>query len=370
MGVKAVARRELSRVPGGLALARLVLGTIRVCMRYRVTGLAAESGFFALLSLPPLIFGLLGAVGYLGKWLGPNAVGQVTTNIETYAAQFLTEQSLRDVLMPTINSALGAGRPDVISVGFLLSLWSGSRALNVTIDTVSIMYGQGGHRGIIGTRLLSLSLYLAGLVFGAIVIPLIVIGPDLLASWLPPGLRFLMTFYWPLVGGLTILSLATLFYIATPSKTPWVRDIPGATLTLVIWVGASMALRWFLGRSMGDASTSIYGPLAATIVVLTWLYFLGIAVLIGAAMNAASVRLWPPPEKVTVRDRAAQWIGDGVNKGVNRLKDGGVADLAPLPRLTAIRGGAADSRRKPAEQPLPADTTADEAGLDSRRAIG
>lgn len=367
MGVKATLRRELSRVPGLLALARLAIGTFRVCMKYRVTGLAAEAGFFALLSLPPLIFGLLGAVGYLGHWLGPDIVGQVTANIEHYAAGFLSEQSLREVIMPTIKSALSAGRPDVISIGFLLSLWSGSRALNVMLDTASIIYGHGGHRGVVKARLLSLSLYFGGLIFGAAVVPLIVIGPDLLSSWLPPGLRFLMVIYWPLVGGLTILTLATFFHIATPGRLPWLRHLPGAVLTLVIWVGASMVLRWFLGRSIGDHSASIYGPLAATIVVMTWLYFLGIAVLIGAAMNAASVRLWSAPERTPVRERAIEWIGDGVIRLREQAAEAEIARVkVAVPRK--------DAPRKAPVRAIPSvageNATQDEPRLDSRRAIG
>lgn len=368
MGVKATLRRELSRVPGLLALARLVAGTFRVCMKHRVTGLAAEAGFFALLSLPPLIFGLLGAVGYLGHWLGPDIVGQVTANIEHYASGFLTEQSLRDVIMPTVNSALRAGRPDVVSIGFLLSLWSGSRALNVMLDTVSIMYGHGGHRGIVQARVLSLSLYLGGLIFGAVVVPLIVIGPDVLSSWLPPGLRFLMVFYWPLVGGLTILTLATFFHIATPGRLPWLRHLPGAVLTLAIWVIASMMLRWFLGRSVGDHSASIYGPLAAAIVVMTWLYFLGIAVLIGAALNAASVRLWRAPERTPVRERAIEWIGDGVT----RLREQAVEPDTGKLKLPVTRLDVVERRRARAIPVVDAgeDATPDEPRLDSRRAIG
>ena len=70
--------------------------------------------------------------------------------------------------------------------------------------------------------------------------------------------------------------------------------LPGAMLALVIWVGSSFVLRWVLTHSVGDASTSIYGPLAAPIIVLIWLYFLAIAVLIGAGLNAASRQLWPP----------------------------------------------------------------------------
>lgn len=367
MGVKDTLRRELSRVPGLLAIVRLAAGTFRVCIRNRVTGLAAEAGFFALLSLPPLIFGLLGAVGYLGRWLGPGTVGQVTANIEHYASGFLTEQSLRDVIMPTINSALSAGRPDVISVGFLLSLWSGSRAVNVMLDTVSIMYGHGGHRSIVGARLLSLSLYFAGLFFGAIVVPLIVIGPDILSGWLPTGLRFLMVLYWPLVGGMTILTLATFFHIATPGRLPWLRHLPGATLTLAIWVIASMLLRWFLGRSVGDHSASIYGPLAAAIVVMTWLYFLGIAVLIGAAMNADSVRLWTAPERTPVRERAIEWIGDGVT----RLREQAVDAERPWPRYAATRRAEVDgSRVRAIPRAVPEDVADEPARLDSRRAIG
>ena len=52
-----------------------------------------------------------------------------------------------------------------------------------------------------------------------------------------------------------------------------------------------MALRLALSASTG--STSIYGPLAAPIAVLLWLYLLSIAVLIGAAFNAAVDSVWP-----------------------------------------------------------------------------
>ena len=48
----------------------------------------------------------------------------------------------------------------------------------------------------------------------------------------------------------------------------------------------SYVLRWVLTATAAD-SRSIYGPLAAPIAVLLWLYVVAIAVLIGAAVNAA-----------------------------------------------------------------------------------
>ena len=158
MTVRGRVLRGLARVPGAATLARLTVETVRVCMRYRVTGLASEAGFFALLSLPPLLFGLFGGAGYVGRWLGPDTVAQVSHAISVYAARFLTDSSVRDVIVPTVDDVLGNGRSDVISIGLLVSVWSGSRALNVFVDTISIMYGQSVVRGIIRTRLLSLSL--------------------------------------------------------------------------------------------------------------------------------------------------------------------------------------------------------------------
>ena len=42
---------------------RLIVTTVGSCLKHRVTGLAAEGAFFAVLSVPPLIFALIGGVG-------------------------------------------------------------------------------------------------------------------------------------------------------------------------------------------------------------------------------------------------------------------------------------------------------------------
>jgi membrane protein len=167
------------------------------------------------------------------------------------------------------------------------------------------MYGMGGHRGIIRTRALSFSLYVAGLIVGVVVIPLVLIGPGILASVLNSQdldvLALLSQFlYWPTVSIAALAALATLYHVATPVRSPWRRDLPGAALALVIWVIASFVLRWVIGHSVGG--TSIYGPLATPIVVLIWLYFLAIAVLIGAALNAAIDERYPTAARILARE--------------------------------------------------------------------
>ena len=105
-----------------------------------------------------MVLGLFGGVGYLGGWLGDDIVTRLTAGITSFAEQYLLEGVVTATILPTVHEVLKTGRADLISVGFVLSIWSGSRALNVFVDTISIMYGQSGVRGIVRTRVLSLTL--------------------------------------------------------------------------------------------------------------------------------------------------------------------------------------------------------------------
>ncbi|NEA37270.1 YihY/virulence factor BrkB family protein [Streptomyces sp. SID13031] len=279
------------RLPG--TTWRLLTQTVGTCLRYRVTGLAAEAAFFAILSLPPLIFGLAGSIGFIaGRYFQVETIDDIKLQIADLAGRALTADAVNTVIVPTLEKVLDdGGRPDVISIGFVLALWSGSRALNVFVDTITIMYGMGGRRGIVRTRALSFSLYCAALVIGVIVLPLVLAGPQAVDALLPERLDFLNQLYWPVVTILSAGFLNTLYHLSVPVRTPWVSDLPGSFLALSIWILGSFVLRWILQTTVGG--TSIYGPLAAPIAVLMWLYMTAIAVLIGAALNAVVDRMWP-----------------------------------------------------------------------------
>jgi membrane protein len=279
---------------------RLVVSTVGTCLRNRVTGLAAEAAFFALLSLPPLIFGLAGSIGYIVQRFTDQRVGEFKADVVQLASQAFTDDTVQKIIVPTMNDVLGGPRYDVISIGFILALWSGSRALNVFVDTITIMHGLGGHRGIIKTRALSFGLYLLAMLTGIVSIPLIVAGPSLVRDWLPDQLDFLMSFYWPAILVLSICFLATLYHVSVPVRTNWTFNLPGATFSLACWMLGSYLLREFLTLTAAD-SRSIYGPLAAPIAVLLWLYLVAIAVLIGAAVNASFDSVFP--QNATTRAR-------------------------------------------------------------------
>ena len=279
---------------------RIIVTTVGSCLRHRVTGLAAEAAFFAVLSVPPLIFALAGAVGFVSERFTATQVEDVSNAVLEISRQALTDRAVDRIIAPTLQEVLDGGRYDVISIGFVLALWSGSRALNVFVDTITIMHGLGGHRGIVATRALSFVLYALAMVTGAVSIPLVVAGPSLVHRVLPERLDFVNSLYWPVVLVLCICFLATLYHVSVPVRTNWSFNLPGAVFALFCWIAGSYTLRWVLTVTAAE-SRSIYGPLAAPIAVLLWLYLLALAVLIGAAVNAAFDTVYP--QKSTTRAR-------------------------------------------------------------------
>jgi membrane protein len=288
----------------GTVLWSLTRGTAVAAFRYRVTGLAAEAAFFALVSLPPLVLGLIGTMGHFRGALGDETIGEIRTWLIKKAQTVLTGPAVDSVVVPLIDDVIKGGRVDIVSVSFLISLWAGSRATNVYVDTITIAYGLSGVRGVVRTRVRAFVLYLIGLLVMVIVIPLLVAGPALVRKALPEGAGLVQAFYWPVVVTLSIMFLAMLYHSSVPVRTAWWREVPGAAVALIIWILGSVALRLYLAGSL--AGVSVYGSLSASIAILAWLYVAALAVLIGAALNAEIDRMWPSAD--TARARAARAV--------------------------------------------------------------
>src|SRR5918994_4175651 len=240
------------------------------CLRYRVTGLAAEAAFFALLSLPPLVFGLAGAIGFVAQRFDVTTVAEFRTQVLDLASRLLTPTAVNDVLAPTLDDVLFQGRFEIISIGFVIALWSGSRAVNMVVDTITIMYGLAGQRSILRTRALSFSVYVVFLFAAVILLPLVMAGPALVDRVLPDRVGGVAYLYWPVVPVGTGVALAALYHLAVPVRTRWRSELPGAALTMLLWLGGSALLRLVLGLSIGSAS--IFRPPAAPLPLVVLLY--------------------------------------------------------------------------------------------------
>ncbi|MGA5700395.1 YihY/virulence factor BrkB family protein [Peterkaempfera bronchialis] len=310
----------------------LIKDTTNTCVEYRVTGLAAEAAFFTLLSIPPLLLCLAGTLGYLDDIVGAGTIDNLQQDIVDASGTVLSRESVDQIVRPLLKSVFDGGRPDLISIGFLLSLWSGSRALYIFIDTITVMYGLDGKRGIVQTRALSLGLYLAALVIGSLVLPLLVAGPGMVVAALPEVAGLVSALYWPVAIVLLIVFLTTLYHVSVPARTPWREDIPGALVALLVLVVCSALLRVYLVNSVeGGEGPTVYGSLAAPVAVLLWIFVVALAVLIGAAMNTAIDRRWPSQETAEARAEHKRADEEAAAAVIRRAAARRAAERPPAP---------------------------------------
>ena len=275
-----------SRYTGAIRqVGRMTWTTSLQALSLRITSMAAEIAFFALLSMPPLVLALAGAAAWLGAGLDAVRQERLVELVREQLTPFLTGDVVESVMLPTLTTALDTPRYDVISVGFVLALWSGSRAMGAAYVSISVIGGASPNVGIWRLRLVSFGLYLAVLVLSALGLPLLVIGPDLAASVLPEQWGIAITGYRVGVALVFAVALTTVYRLAA-GKGRWYRHLPGAVLAMLLGLAASWGLRTFLAFSLGSStSMSIYGPLTAPIVILLWLYLLTASLLVGVVFN-------------------------------------------------------------------------------------
>ncbi|CAJ1584426.1 YihY/virulence factor BrkB family protein [[Mycobacterium] wendilense] len=273
---------------------RLVLRTVRGAVHDRVAGLAAEAALFSLISLPALLLAILGSLGFIAEALGPAGTEGLRQLVLEVPEAFLSEQTFT-AYAQTVEAMLAQRRGSVISIGIVLSLWTGSRAIHRYLETIAIAYGVGP-RPLGPRRLLALGLTVAGLLGAVALLPPLVLGPGVIEAVASPTvaaltLRVLDLLFWPAVAVLVLVGLATLYHLGAPWHTPWRRDLPGAALAMVLWLAAAAGLRAYLEFSVQDDAA--YSQLAVPIAVVLWLYVTALAVLLGAEVNAAIEKIWP-----------------------------------------------------------------------------
>lgn len=315
-------RRVLYRnLPKGRLLWLLGKDTAKSCSEHRIVGMAAEAAFFTLLSLPPLLLGLVGLLSSLDAAAGTNSLETVRGHILDASSRMLSERGVEDVVRPLIDDLVQGARPDIMSFGFIVALWSGSRAVNVFVGTITVMYGMEGYRNPAATRLLAFIMYVVGLLVGAVVVPAMLIGPELAISWLPQLEGQLRIFYWPLLLVICVAFLTTLYHVSVPVRAPWREDIPGALVALAIWAACAFALRSYLRNTV--EGQSMYGSLAVPVAILMWLGMSAFAVLVGAALNAAVDRVWPTATTAAARaetDRAREEAAKAMLEAVEQRR--------------------------------------------------
>ena len=83
---------------------------------------------------------------------------------------------------------------------------------------------------------------------------------------------------------LTVLAVEALYFLARNVKQRFLATLPGALLSVGCWIGLSYLLGLYF-RTFANFNKT-YGTLGAGIALMVWLYWTGLAMLVGAELNA------------------------------------------------------------------------------------
>lgn len=270
----------------GARLAGSTLGdTFMVAYQTRITGLAAEASFWGIFALPWLILGLVAGMSHLQGPLGVDAIGTFRGQLIDLADQVLTPAAIDQFLTPLLDSLL-TGRSPLGLIGVVVAIWAGSRVIDALVTGMTIVYRREGLRSFVLSRLVSLTVYVGGLVGLIVAIPLIVAGPTFLARVVPgTSGTFAQVLLVAAQVAIVLVLVVSLFHWSVPHRTPWPADVPGAVLAMALWVVFSWALRWYFSWLFREGS--VYAAISAPIAVMYWVYVTCLALLLGAAFNGA-----------------------------------------------------------------------------------
>ena len=355
-----VTAREAARTPARDPLhwfARLVLEVVNKADRDRLLGLAAETAFFAVLTLFPTLLVAAAVLGQLGSLIGAENAIRVEDAVLRFLDQLLTDSA--GGAIETVRQLFDTGA-NALTFATLLALISLSTAFATLINTVNLAYDAPETRGWWRRRWLGLLLGFGSVLTGALAVTLLVIGPlfgpaeEIIARFgLGAEYEFLWSsLRWPVAFLALVTWATTMDHLMPARRTRWRYDLPGGLLTALLWLAASWGLNLYLDLVV--TASPLFGALGGGLILMTWFYLLCVALLAGAELNAI---LQARRRDRVARRAAAAPVGvsiDGGPPGDSSSDEGDAADdggdRSPRP-ATPLQAGAGSTVLPAADAP-------------------
>ena len=241
---------------------------------------AALSYYFVLSIFPALIF-LSAIVAYLPL---PDLFNQALSLL----GGLLPEDSM-GLVRRVLSDVITRNRGTFLSLGILGTLWTSSGGFSAAIEALNIAYGVNDDRPFWKTRPLAVGLAIVIGVLMLVALSVMMVGPRF-GEWIAGRvhLSHLFVLVWPYIHwsiaiGFTILAVEALYFLAPNVKQRLRATLPGAILAVGCWIALSYLLGLYFRHFANFNKT--YGTLGAGIALMTWLYWTGFALLVGAELN-------------------------------------------------------------------------------------
>lgn len=309
---------------GGLGVRELATRVWAEFSDDEVSDRAAALAYYFLFALFPALLFLTALIGLL-------PIPNLMDRLMAYVSQAMPGDAA-SIIEKTLQEIVAGASGGLLSIGVLGALWAGSNGMASIMSALNAAYDVSESRPWWKARLLAIGLTVGFSVFILSALVLLVFGPrigETIAGWV--GLGGVFTVVWnivsiPVVMVLVVVGIALVYYLAPNVEQHWRWVTPGSVVALALWLGASFGLRFYVTSFANYNAT--YGSIGGVILLMLWLYLSGLAILLGAEVNAeiehAAARRGAPDAKA----RGEQGAGAGP-KRIESVQ-GGLGHLARL----------------------------------------
>ncbi|MGZ6827809.1 MAG: YihY/virulence factor BrkB family protein, partial [Mycobacteriales bacterium] len=277
--------------PHGLARRtwRLTTDVWRKSDRDRILGLAGENAFMGVLTVFPTLLVFAAVLGQAEGVIGARNTDRVKDAISSFLQQVLTSSA--DGVDQQV-SRLFHTNGNALTFALVIAIGSVAQAFASVLNTVTLAYDVHDHRGWWRRRFVGLLLGIGSVLAGAVMVTAFVVGPlfgraDHVVAKV--GFSNEYAFVWsyvryPVAFVALVAWATTLFHICPDRPARWRSGLPGALLTSVLWVAASVGFSSYL--QLVVPRSPVLGALGGGLILMTWFYLLCFSLLVGAELNA------------------------------------------------------------------------------------
>jgi membrane protein len=250
-----------------------------------VTRASSISFFFILSVFPGLIF-LFTLIPYI-------PVKNFQTNLLLTIKDIINNDGAYQIIRTTINDIVAIPHSGLLSVGFILSVYSAMSGVKAMISAFNKSYHHTfKKRNIFQTNWVALKLtLLLSVMFIASLI--LIITQQTLFAWLFQHLHIKHSFaknivsiiHFIIIVALLFFKLSTLYFYGPAYKKRYKFISAGSTMATILFIVASWGFSYFVNNF--GSYNKLYGSIGSIIVIMLWIYFNSIVILIGFELNAS-----------------------------------------------------------------------------------